>query len=162
MAAVTRWQMRLLHVLGTNGRLIVTRDPHALRAIDGEGKNWGWQFRPVTVNALINANLMELVRFQDTSHHQLGWFEAEYKINEAGLNALAVLCKHKPEVYQDRQTVEIVAGQLICTKCGRSVPCASRKKAAHPAHAWHWKYGPMCKWCWRQVFGGKPPKEILT
>lgn len=152
--------MRLLHILGTGGRLIVGRLPHNLKLIDRKGKDYGWQFRPVTINCMITAQLVELVRFEDVSAFGWGNYEGEYKITEAGLNALTIFCKHKPEVYQDRQTIEIIAGQLICKKCGRSVPCASKKKAPHQAHTWHWKYGPMCKWCWRQVFRTKAPQEI--
>jgi hypothetical protein len=154
--------MKLLHVLATGGRLVVGRLPHDLKVIDQKGNNYGWQFRPVTINCVIAADLVELVRFGDTSEFGWGYYEGEYKITEAGLNALTTFCKHKPEVYQDRKTVEIIAGQLICRKCGRSVPCASRKKSAHPANAWSVKYGPMCKWCWRQVFGTKAAKNSIT
>jgi hypothetical protein len=153
--------MRLLHVLGGGGRLILGRLHGDITALDRDGKDWGWRFRPVTANCLIAAELVNLVRFEDISY--LGWgdFQGEYKITPAGLDALAELCKHKPEVYDDRQTVEIIAGQLICKKCGRSLPCASRKKATHPANAWHWRYGPMCKWCWQQVFHTAAPTSLF-
>lgn len=153
-------QLKLLHVLATGGRLVFGRLPSDLRVIDRTGKDWGWRFYPVTANRLIAAELVELVRFEDTSQFGWGKFEGEYKITPAGLDALATLCKHKPEVYSDHETVELIAGQLICKKCGRSVPCASRKKKPHPANAWSTRYGPMCTWCWRQVFKTVPPKTI--
>lgn len=142
-------QLKLLRFI-EGGKLVLTNSPD-LRVLDREGKDHSWRFRLITAQKIVEREWVGLRHFGDASEYGYGRIEGEYQLATYGLALLMDLCTGHKHDEHDNST-EIVAHALVCNRCGRCVPCASRKKAAHPANRWHWKYGPMCNWCWRQVF----------
>jgi hypothetical protein len=132
-------QMRFLHVLAHNVLEIKTLPWRALWLKETSGNYLLWHFHPTVANNVVMNGWAEMKSFAKG--------KAEYRISEAGKEALTELCEHVHNPYLDESS-EVLAGHLICRKCARSLRCRSKQPTPHPANFRHERYGPMCNQCW--------------
>jgi len=151
-------QLRMLHLVA-DGSLTFHSWPRARFEVRvGEGVDQSWRFHEATAKVLIEREWVKMIGMQSS----VAGSRADYQITDLGRELIGELCSkwvrhlngrdlhntHGTEraAYElgDEHTVEHLAGKMLCRGCGRLVPCVSKKTPSHPAHEWHWKYGPVC------------------
>ena len=149
----------MLHLVA-NGSLSFHSWPRARFEVQvKEGTDESWRFHAATAKVLIEREWVKMVEMKSGG---LG-SQATYQATAQGQELISELCSKwvrnlngrdlvnthgvvRPSwQLGDEHTFEQLAGKMLCRDCGRLVPCVSKKTPLHPAHQWHWHYGPICK-----------------
>lgn len=130
-------QMKFLHILA-QGRLVVRKWPTpGFELRDKSGPDFSWKFNPKVAANVVLRGWADMEAFDGR--------KAEYRISSEGKMMLKEFCAHNSKL---ESASEILAGQLICRQCGRSIRCRSKQPTPHAANRWHWRYRAICQKCW--------------
>jgi len=152
----SRSQLRMLHLVA-DGSLTFHSWPRSRFEVRvKEGMDQGWLFHEATAKVLIEREWVTMRGMNS----RFGDSVAQYEITDLGCELINEICSkwvrhlngrdllntHRRQrfrpLWQDAH--ELFAGKMLCRDCGRLVPCVSKKQTQHPAHEWHWYFGPVC------------------